>query len=74
MRRLRPAHEALPDEPNVKRALAEEEWRTAKDYEKALRLIREVIAVADSEHIGPLKQEEGLYAGALRYRQQHGGG
>jgi len=74
LRILRRAHEALPDEPNVKRALAEEEWRTAKDYEEALRLIREVIAVADPGIRGDLVGEEGRYAAALRYRREHGGG
>ncbi|MCC6403799.1 MAG: hypothetical protein IT207_07295 [Fimbriimonadaceae bacterium] len=74
LRILRRAHEALPDEPNVKRALAEEEWRTAKDYEKALRLIREVIAVADPGIRGDLIGEEGRYDAALRYRREHGGG
>jgi len=74
LRILRRAHEALPDEPNVKRALAEEEWRTAKDYEKALRLIREVIAVADPAIRGDLIGEEGRYDAALRYRREHGGG
>lgn len=74
LRILRRAHEALPDEPNVKRALAEEEWRTAKDYEKALRLIREVIAVADPGIRGDLVGEEGRYGAALRYRREHGGG
>ncbi|MGE0002473.1 MAG: hypothetical protein AB7F50_06465 [Fimbriimonadaceae bacterium] len=58
----------------MKRALAHEEWRTAKDYDKALRLVREVIAVADREHVGSLKQEEGRYFAAVNYRREHGGG
>jgi hypothetical protein len=74
LRILRRAHEAAPEDPNVRRALAREKWRTAKDYDKALKLDREVIAVADRGHVGALRQEEGLYWAAVNYRREQGGG